>query len=133
MKTTSPIILAFLAAATAQAAEPARDIIGGPDGAQTMAHCGYLATQNVIYTGSPVTTRLVQSKLIELGFNPGTVDGVYGARSKHAVRSFQQEYGLTADGVVGAQTAQRLAYFTHPRPNVQRCWHEARLDQTGTR
>lgn len=133
MKTTSPIILAFLAAATAQAAELPRDIIGGPDGAQTIAHCGYLATQNVIYTGSPVTTRIVQGKLQALGFNPGTIDGVYGKRSKDAVRRFQSEYGLAADGVVGAQTAQRLAYFTHSRPNVQRCWREARVDATGTR
>lgn len=32
------------------------------------------------------------------------VDGIFGAETKAAVEAFQQEYGLTADGIVGQQT-----------------------------
>lgn len=105
------------------------DRIGGPDGStQTIHHCGYLPTLNVVYTDSHVTTRIVQEKLAQLGFYRGAIDGVNGRLTKSAVRAFQTEYGLAADGVVGINTSQRLAYWTNPSPNVQRCW---RLAQNG--
>lgn len=33
-----------------------------------------------------------------------TIDGIYGSRTETSVRSFQQIFGLTPDGVVGCQT-----------------------------
>ena len=74
------------------------------------------------------TTRIVQEKLGALGIYRGALDGVNGKLTQSAVRAFQTEYGLSADGVVGSNTAQRLAYWTNPSPNVQRCW---RLAQNG--
>lgn len=125
-KLSTLLCLASLLAASAAQAENLRDRIGGQDQTtQTIAHCGYLKTQKIIYTGTPVTTRLVQKKLTKLGFYRGPLDGVYGRASKDAVRRFQDEYGLSADGVVGPMTVQRLAYFTHPRANVRRCWRLA--------
>jgi len=38
------------------------------------------------------------------GFESGPVDGVFGAMTTQAVREFQRDRGLYADGVVGAQT-----------------------------
>lgn len=35
-------------------------------------------------------------------------DGVYGARTTAAVKKFQSAYGLTADGVAGAQTYSKI-------------------------
>lgn len=105
------------------------DRIGGADGStQTIHHCGYLPTMNVVYTTGPIATRLIQEKLTALGYYRGALDGVNGSLTKSAVRTFQHEYGLTADGVVGIQTAQRLSYFTHQSPNAKRCW---RLAQNG--
>lgn len=102
------------------------DRIGGPDGTtQTIHHCGYLPTLNAVYTEGHVTTRIVQEKLAQLGFYRGAIDGLNGPLTKAAVRAFQTEYGLGADGVVGLQTVQRLAYWTNPSPNVQRCWRLA--------
>jgi hypothetical protein len=46
----------------------------------------------------------LQRLLIEHGHDPGPVDGVFGPRTDAAVRAFQAESGLAADGVVGPIT-----------------------------
>lgn len=56
--------------------------------------------------GSDVT-RLQQS-LTERGFNPQGVDGAFGKNTKQAVMAFQRSQGITVDGIVGRDTAQRL-------------------------
>jgi peptidoglycan hydrolase-like protein with peptidoglycan-binding domain/beta-N-acetylglucosaminidase len=50
----------------------------------------------------------VQAQLIKLGYNCGTVDGVYGPSTYSAVKAFQQRNHLTVDGVVGPQTWSKL-------------------------
>src|SRR5262245_29636227 len=54
-------------------------------------------------------SRKLQQMLTQLGFNPGAVDGVFGAGTENALKEFQQKQGLKADGVVGPQTAAALA------------------------
>ncbi len=45
-------------------------------------------------------------------FNPAlgllSIDGIFGPETEKAVRDFQQEYGLTVDGVMGRQTWRKL-------------------------
>lgn len=48
--------------------------------------------------------RRVQSKLRELGFYTGKVDGIYGTNTRDAVRAFQKSVGITADGIAGQKT-----------------------------
>ena len=51
----------------------------------------------------------LQVELIELGYNVvGTADGVFGAKTEAAVKMFQEEHGLTADGIVGEKTWKAL-------------------------
>ncbi len=53
-------------------------------------------------TGSEV--RSIQKKLKELGYYNGGVDGIYGSKTQSAVRSFQRNVGITADGIAGKTT-----------------------------
>ncbi|MGG4452932.1 spore cortex-lytic enzyme [Brevibacillus porteri] len=52
--------------------------------------------------------REMQYRLKHLGFYTGKVDGVFGWRSYWALRNFQYEFGITIDGVLGAQTKVKL-------------------------
>lgn len=57
-------------------------------------------------SGGQVVT--IQEKLKRWGYYDGAVDGVFGSRTQAAVVKFQRTNGLTADGVVGANTLQAL-------------------------
>lgn len=46
----------------------------------------------------------LQTLLRERGFDPGPLDGVFGAKTLAAVRAFQASKGLARDGVVGTHT-----------------------------
>jgi peptidoglycan hydrolase-like protein with peptidoglycan-binding domain len=48
--------------------------------------------------------RDLQEALKALGYNPGSIDGVFGATTEAAVKAFQQAKGISADGVVGKVT-----------------------------
>jgi peptidoglycan hydrolase-like protein with peptidoglycan-binding domain len=46
----------------------------------------------------------LQQRLQQQGFNPGSVDGIFGGGTKAAVIAFQESKGIFADGFVGAKT-----------------------------
>ena len=52
----------------------------------------------------------LQIALQDAGFNPGEIDGVFGANTRLAVQEFQYYHGLVEDGVVGANTAIALGF-----------------------
>ncbi|CAB4823983.1 MAG: N-acetylmuramoyl-L-alanine amidase [Actinobacteria bacterium] len=52
--------------------------------------------------GDDVAT--LQSRLTEMGFDCGRVDGIYGPRSESAVKEFQRSAGLVIDGKCGPET-----------------------------
>lgn len=51
-----------------------------------------------------VHVAILQTLLNAAGFGPLAADGVFGPKTLSAVKAFQQKAGLTADGVVGANT-----------------------------
>ena len=59
----------------------------------------------------------LQQRLDDLGYGPVPVDGVFAASTDAAVRMFQGEHHLGADGVVGQETRAALA-SAKPRPTV---------------
>lgn len=52
--------------------------------------------------------KTLQGKLKELGYYQGEIDGQFGGGTKDAVTLFQQQHGLTADGLAGASTLDML-------------------------
>jgi len=59
--------------------------------------------------------RLVQLRLIELGYLRGAADGIFGSMTDAAVRAFQRRASLTVDGIVGSRTVARLFDAAAPR------------------
>ena len=58
------------------------------------------------------TVRTIQQKLKNWGYYKGSVDGIYGAKTKEAVKYFQRKNGLAVDGIVGNKTLKALGMST---------------------
>ncbi|BCJ53256.1 N-acetylmuramoyl-L-alanine amidase [Actinoplanes sp. NBRC 14428] len=52
--------------------------------------------------------RALQERLLEMGFDTGRADAIYGPRTARAVAQFQREVGLTPDGSCGPNTMKAL-------------------------
>lgn len=55
-----------------------------------------------------MTVLQIQHLLAYLGYDPGNCDGAMGRNTQAAVRRFQADYGLTADGDPGSATQKML-------------------------
>lgn len=60
-------------------------------------------------SGDDVAT--LQTRLLELGYNTGRPDGIFGSQTDIALRSFQRECGVTSDGICGPATLRALGYL----------------------
>jgi N-acetylmuramoyl-L-alanine amidase len=65
-----------------------------------------LVVDSPLMRGDDVAT--LQSRLIDMGFNPGRVDGIYGLITEKAVKEFQKSVGVTIDGICGPGTVMSL-------------------------
>lgn len=54
----------------------------------------------------------IQTKLKNWGYYTGSIDGVYGSNTLKAVKKFQRKNGLTADGIAGKATLEKLGIFS---------------------
>lgn len=61
-------------------------------------------------TGTEV--RKIQTLLQGYGVYNGKIDGIYGTKTREAVKAFQRYNGLTADGVAGPQTLKKMGIST---------------------
>lgn len=55
---------------------------------------------------------VLQTRLTEMGFDCGRVDGVFGMRTENAVRDFQKSVGVKDDGKCGPATITALMRLT---------------------
>ena len=77
--------------------------VDGIPGANTLKGCPTLkkgASGNI--------TKLLQEKLVTLGYSTNGVDGIFGSGTHTTVREFQKTRGLSIDGIVGQNTWRKL-------------------------
>lgn len=90
------LIIAFTAGLCSMA-------VSMPAAAPQTAYAAVLKQGN---SGTDVKT--LQQKLKNWGYYTGSVDGVFGPKTKAAVIYFQKRNGLVADGIVGTKTLAAL-------------------------
>ncbi len=76
------------------------------------------------YNSTGVNVRRIQTRLQQLGFYQIEISGNYLGNTRNAVREFQQQNGITPDGVVGEKTwkllffdAEAVDAYATPRPS----------------
>ena len=57
---------------------------------------------------NPITTRLVEARLRQLGLDPGAVDGQIDENTRRALRRYQRARDLPVTGYLSEQTLVRL-------------------------
>src|SRR5947209_1474418 len=66
----------------------------------------------------------LQERLLELGYDAGPADGIFGPGTEAGLRAFQRDYGLTSDGTCGPATLRALRQLgravTGGRPQLLR-------------
>ena len=90
-------------------------LIGAAAGGLT----GALTSEDMVNLGDPVwasdsqdanqsAIAQVQAGLTELGYDPGPIDGVKGAKTEAAIRAYQRDNGLLVDGRASYELAQHI-------------------------
>jgi peptidoglycan hydrolase-like protein with peptidoglycan-binding domain len=64
--------------------------------------------------------RELQQALKGLGYDPGGVDGQFGARTEAAVKAFQKARGIPVDGIVGDVTWVNIDEADMSDPTIRR-------------
>lgn len=72
---------------------------------------------------SGASVKKLQTKLVNAGFSPGKVDGIFGPMTRDAVLAFQKSNGLVQDGIVGRMTWTALGVNcdTPTPPPINHC------------
>ncbi len=68
------------------------------------------STEQASYTpaGDAALVRDIQFALTKLGYDPGPVDGVMGPKTRAAIRQYQTDQGLLADGNATPELVQHI-------------------------
>lgn len=66
------------------------------------------ATQGQESAKSAPTAKEIQQALTNAGLYSGKIDGSLGPKTKAAIKAFQEQNGLKADGKVGSKTWQKM-------------------------
>jgi TPR repeat protein len=55
----------------------------------------------------------IQKRLIKKGYNPGTADGIYGKKTRIAIKAFQKKMGMRQDGLATDKVLMALKDSSH--------------------
>lgn len=78
-------------------------VVDGVPGPATLRGC-----PTIKYGASGNITKLLQQRLVDLGYNTNGVDGLFGNGTRNAVVQFQTTNSLSADGIVGQNTWSKI-------------------------
>lgn len=105
---------AVLGAVTGGLSVAAGTLIGAGAGGAT----GALTSPDRINLGEPVwkcgfgararTVTEIQSELVSQGYDPGPIDGCFGPRTASAIRNYQQDHNLIADGHASSELLRHM-------------------------
>lgn len=70
---------------------------------------GYGRPNYARYAAPEYSVTELQTNLNTLGYDCGTVDGIFGTKTENAVKAFQKANGLTVDGIVGTATLSKIS------------------------
>ena len=95
--------------------------------ALALTSAGAIAATHSTSANSADTSQVsqVQQMLLDKGYSVGTVDGQMGAKTKSALKQFQQSQGLQASGQLDTQTlaalgtASTISSTSSPMPSSQ--------------
>jgi len=97
-----------MGAATSSATEKFQRIVGvlptGIASNTTWNAINQILAKRVIQ-GTHASGVIIRYLQFRIGANP---DGIYGSQTEAALKKFQQQNGLTVDGIIGAMTWQKL-------------------------
>jgi N-acetylmuramoyl-L-alanine amidase len=98
------------------------DGIVGPDTWSQLVEAGWRLGDRILYMRYPAfrgdDVLTLQARLNALGFDAGQEDGIFGIDTDQAVKSFQREYGVAEDGIVGPHTTTALTGLRIDRPET---------------
>lgn len=88
------------------------DGVVGPETWRVLYEAGYRLGDRLLFLRRPhqrgEDIAELQSRLSQLGFDPGKVDGIFGPGSERAVLEFQRNRNLTEDGAAGPEVLTEL-------------------------
>ncbi|WP_344425484.1 N-acetylmuramoyl-L-alanine amidase [Pseudonocardia ailaonensis] len=105
------------------------DGIVGPDTYRALREAGWTLGDRMLalLVSAPMSgddVGQLQTRLLELGYDPGRPSGVFDDRTEQALRAFQGDYGMASDGVCGPATLRALRQLgrkvTGGRPGLLR-------------
>ena len=96
------------------------DTTGITDAATWNFICDGVNSLTVVHQNSMGNTvKLVQQALLDCGFYHGAIDGYFKTNTEIAVKAFQADYSLVADGVIGPNT---WAILIHLNTHIDSCY-----------
>lgn len=91
-------------------------VVDGIDGPKTQAARKKLALHAKLVNGkytvgsTGAVVKWLQTRLTEMGYNVGGIDGMYGPKTRNAVIAFQKKTKLAVDGIAGYNTLSMMFY-----------------------
>ncbi len=98
------------------------DAVVGPRTWQTLVESGFHLGDRVLYHRRPMLrgddVAELQRRLNDLGFDADKVDGIFGPLTAGAVREFQQNRGMSEDGIAGPAVASEIVSVQRPSRRI---------------